>query len=64
VAQYFSPPIPPNVAVSYSKNFGGRYLAAMFGSALPSVVASGIATPTFGIAIFEGGREVYFKGII
>lgn len=63
VAQYFSPPIPPNVTVSYNKNFGGRYLAAMFGSALPGVMASGIATPTFGIAIFEGGREVYFKGV-
>ena len=63
VAQYFSPPMPPNLAVSYEKPFGGRYLAAMFGSALPGVMASGIATPTFGIAIFEGGREVYFKGI-
>src|SRR4051812_23781056 len=30
VAQYFSPPIAPDVKIDRSKRFGGRYLAALF----------------------------------
>jgi hypothetical protein len=62
VAQYFSPPILPDVNISYCKLFGGRYLAALFGSALPSIVMSGIASPNFGLALFRNGREIYFEG--
>jgi len=58
VAQYFSPPILPDIHVDRSRPFGGRYLAALFGSGLDGVMATGIATPGFGVATFVGGREV------
>lgn len=58
IAQYFSPPIVANASIDRSKRFGGRYLAAMFGSALPGVLATGIASRDFGIAVFRDGREV------
>ncbi|MCP3406141.1 hypothetical protein [Bradyrhizobium sp. CCGB01] len=61
VAQYFSPPIVDGAVIDRSKRFGGRYLAALFGSAIPGVHLSGIATEGFGIAIFQGGREVLFE---
>ena len=61
VAQYFSPPIVADAIIDRSKRFGGRYLAALFGSAIPEVLLSGIATEGFGIAIFQGGREVLFE---
>jgi hypothetical protein len=47
--------------IDRSKRFGGRYLAALFGSALPDVWAAGIASPGFGIAIFERGAEVLYE---
>ena len=61
VAQYFSPPIAADVKIDRSKRFGGRYLAALFGSALPMVRATGIVSNGFGIAIFQNGTETYFK---
>lgn len=61
IAQYFSPPILVDAEIDRSKNFGGRYLAALFGSALPGVVLSGVASNSFGLAIFDSGREVYFE---
>lgn len=60
IAQYFSPPIVFAATVDRTKSFGGRYLAALFGSALPHVMATGIASNGFGIAIFKNGKEVYF----
>lgn len=57
VAQYFSPPIVETARIDRSKRFGGRYLAALFGSALPDVKAAEIASADFGIAIFEHGAE-------
>ncbi|MGX7705591.1 hypothetical protein [Methylobacterium sp. Gmos1] len=57
VAQYFSPPILPHAKVDRGKRFGGRYLAALFGSALPEVILTGIASRGFGVAIFESGAE-------
>lgn len=63
VAQYFSPPINDQVRVDRSKRFGGRYLAALFGSSLPTVSATAIASNGFGIAIFQQGIEIYFKPI-
>src|SRR5258707_8371080 len=53
VAQYFSPPIVSDADIDRSKRFGGRYLAALFGSAIPEVRLSGIASDGFGIAIFQ-----------
>lgn len=59
IAQYFSPPIVFNVTIDRTKNFGGRYLAALFGSVLPHVTATGIASNGFGIAVFQNGKEIY-----
>jgi hypothetical protein len=61
VAQYFSPPIIPDAAIDRSKRFGGRYLAALYGSAIPEVRLSGIASEVFGIAIFQACWEVFFE---
>lgn len=61
VAQYFSPPIIPEVSVNRNRNFGGRYLAALFGSALAGVEFTAIATSSLGVAIFKNGQEVYFE---
>lgn len=63
LAQYFSPPIVPSAPIDRSRRFGGRYLAALFGSALPGVLATGIASREFGIAVFHDGRETgYLRG--
>lgn len=62
LTQYFSPPIPPRVLPNRSRAFGGRYLAALFGSLLPGVILIGISTPKLGIAVFKDGSEVYFQG--
>lgn len=61
IAQYFSPPILVNAEINWQRKFGGRYLAAQFGSALPGVVICGIATPALGLAVFEAGREIHFE---
>ena len=61
VSQYFSPPIVEGAAIDRRKVFGGRYMAALFGSAIPEVELSGIASGGFGVAIFEGGTERYFE---
>jgi hypothetical protein len=61
VAQYFSPPIAEYAVIDRSKRFGGRYLAALFGSSIPVVSLSGIASEEFGIAVFEQGREIFFE---
>lgn len=61
ISQYFSPPIVPGVPIDRSKRFGGRYLAALFGSALPGVLATGIASRDFGIALFRDGREMAYR---
>lgn len=62
VAQYFSPPIVATAEIDWSRQFGGRYLAALFGSALPNVKATGIASNGFGLALFQDGKEIYFEG--
>lgn len=63
ISQYFSPPIIPHAQIKWSRKFGGRYLAAQFGSTIPGVELCGIATSSLGIAIFQSGREVYFEEI-
>ncbi|WP_232491772.1 hypothetical protein [Novosphingobium kaempferiae] len=60
IAQYFSPPIVPGIVLDRSRHFGGRYVAALLGSALIGVRATGIASRDFGIAIFERGQESWF----
>lgn len=61
VAQYFSPPIIGTLPIDRSKRFGGRYLAALFGSALDGIQAIGIASADFGVAIFQNGEEVFYE---
>ena len=63
VSQYFSPPIIENGIIDRSKAIGGRYVAALFGSAIPAVQLTGIASRGFGVAIFEDGAERYFEGV-
>lgn len=63
LTQYFSPPIPPGVLPNRNRVFGGRYLAALFGSLLPGVIFTGISTPRLGIVVFKDGIEVYFQGV-
>lgn len=62
VAQYFSPPIAPDLYIDRRKLFGGRYLAALFGSKIPGVLATGISSHDFGIAIFQQGQEKFHCG--
>ena len=61
VSQYFSPPIVEDAVIDRSKVFGGRYLAALFGSAIAGVELSGIVSRGFGVAIFENGFERHFE---
>jgi hypothetical protein len=64
VAQYFSPPIIANAKIDRTKTFGGRYLAALFGSAIKHVQLTGIATRSFGVAVFKHGIEQSFEPAI
>jgi hypothetical protein len=61
VSQYFSPPIMPNVQIDRTKLFGGRYIAALYGSAIRGVKVAGIASRGFGIAVFKDGSERLFE---
>ena len=61
LSQYFSPPIVEDAVIDRTKVFGGRYMAALFGSAIPGVELSGIASGGFGVAIFRDGAERYFE---
>jgi hypothetical protein len=61
ISQYFSPPIKPTTLVNRHRRFGARYLAALFGSALPTIPLSGIASRGFGIAIFKSGEEALYE---
>lgn len=58
VSQYFSPPIVSRLRINRSIPFGGRYLAALFGSTLDGVLATAIATPALGVITFINGEEV------
>lgn len=59
ISQYFSPPIPNDFTLTRQENFGGRYLAALFGSTLPNVQFTAINSNNSGIAIFKNGQEIY-----
>lgn len=58
VAMYFSPPISTEITWDRSRGFGGRYVAGLFGSCLPGVIASGVLSTNYGLAIFSNGKEV------
>ena len=57
-SMYFSPPIIPETKIEPRRGVGGRYMAALFGSSLPGVAATGIAGKGSGVAVFESGKEV------
>jgi len=57
-SQYFSPPIIADLPIDLDRKLGGRYMAALFGSALHGVLVSGVASREYGVAIFENGQEV------
>ena len=61
VAQYFSPPIVSVTRIDREKRFGGRYLAALFGSMLPGVLATGVSSRDFGVAVFQRGDEKFYR---
>lgn len=61
LSQYFSPPIMENVVIDRSRKFGGRYVAALFGSTIPDVHLCGIATDSLGTVIFKNGQEIFFE---
>lgn len=58
MSQYFSPPVIESLKISRKANFGGRYLAAAFGSKIDGVLLTGIATPTLGVVVFSDGMEM------
>ncbi len=58
MSQYFSPPIVAGISGDPNRRLGGRYMAALFGSMLPGVIATGVASTDYGVAVFEQGREV------
>ena len=64
VSQYFSPPIVKDIKFDYSRRFGGRYVAALFGSVLPNVSLTGIVSQNGRLSVFERGNEVIFEVII
>jgi hypothetical protein len=61
ISQYFSPPIVANTTLDRTKRIGGRYVAALLGSAIHGVQLTGIASQGFGIAIFKNGSERLFE---
>jgi hypothetical protein len=58
VSLYFSPPIVSGINVDPIRRVGGRYMAALFGSALTNVIATGVASPRYGVAVFHRGKEI------
>lgn len=61
VAQYFSPPIVQEACFDKSRLVGGRFVAALFGSAISSVIMTGIVSEGHGLSIFKNGKEVHFE---
>ncbi|WP_442129066.1 hypothetical protein [Rhizobium leguminosarum] len=59
ISQYFSPPIKGLTFPSKDRVVGGRYAAALFGSTLAGVVATGVISTSYGIAVFVGGAEIF-----
>jgi hypothetical protein len=56
VAHYFAPPIVPTVEPPDDEHrHGGRYRAALYGSRLPVVLATGVLTRSYGPLVFVQG---------
>lgn len=61
IAQYFSPPIVQEAYFDRSRLVGGRFVAALFGSAISGVLMIGIVREGHGLSIFKNGKEVHFE---
>ncbi|MDB5712865.1 MAG: hypothetical protein JWO15_262 [Sphingomonadales bacterium] len=57
VSQYFGPPVHCVPTLRPDRRSGARYMAALLGSALPGVLATGVATLGQGVTIFRDGLE-------
>ena len=64
VAQYFSPPIVRESVLDRHRLVGGRFVAALFGSAIPGVLMTGIVGLKSGLSIFRNGEEVVYEELI
>lgn len=64
VAQYFSPPIVREAVFDKHRLAGGRFVAALFGSAIPGVLMTGIVGLKSGLSIFHNGEEVVYEELI
>jgi hypothetical protein len=60
VSQYFSPPIVPDATIDRTKLFGGRYIAALFGSAIHRVHVAGNRKPGLWGCSFQGRFRAAF----
>ena len=58
VSQYFSPPIVKGVEIDKHRLVGGRFFAALFGSAIRGVQMTGIVGAASGLSIFCDGEEI------
>lgn len=56
LSQYFFPPTWP-IANTGRRHIGSRYLTGLFGSAVPDVLAVGIASRQSGVYVFVSGTE-------
>jgi hypothetical protein len=57
-AMYFSPSVAPGIAWDRTRGYGGRYVAALFGSLLPGVFATGVLSLNYGGVVFVHGQEL------
>lgn len=64
VAQYFSPPIIREAWFDKRRLVGGRFVAALFGSAIPGVLMTGIVGVKSGLSIFINGEEVVYEELV
>jgi hypothetical protein len=56
---YFSPAIIPDLVLpAHAEIYGGRYLAAAFGSCSPGVLCTGVLSRRYGPYVFERGKEI------
>lgn len=61
VSQYLAAPVIDAIRFDKGRMVGSRFVTALFGSALPGVLMTGIASATSGISIFQDGVEVILE---
>lgn len=61
VAQYFSPPVVREAGFDRHRLIGGRFVAALFGSAIPGVLMTGIVGVRSGLSVFRNAEEVIYE---